>query len=86
MLNSLPHYLPQLRNLSLQGNGLKQWRDLDFLSGRKQKLQNLRELIMIDNPLRDFELKNNRGDNYQRLVQYYETLSERDIDYVATVK
>lgn len=86
MLNSLSHYLPKLRNLSLQGNGLKQWRDLDFLSGRKQKLQNLRELIMIDNPLRDFELKNNRGDNYQRLVQFSETLSERIIDYVAIVK
>lgn len=86
MLNSLSHYLPKLRNLSLQGNGLKQWRDLDFLSGRKQKLQNLRELIMIDNPLRDFELKNNRGDNYQRLVQFSATLSERDIDYVAIVK
>lgn len=75
MLNSLSHYLPKLRNLSLQGNGLKQWRDLDFLSGRKQKLQNLRELIMIDNPLRDVELKHNRGDNYQRSVQYYKTLS-----------
>lgn len=86
MLNSLSHYLPKLRNLSLQGNGFKQWRDLDFLSGRKQKLQNLRELIMIDNPLRDFELKNNRGDNYQRLVQFSATLSERDIDYVAIVK
>lgn len=41
---------------------------------------------MIDNPLRDFELKNNRGDNYQRLVQFSATLSERDIDYVAIVK
>lgn len=70
MLSSLAHYLPNLKNLSLQGNGLKHWRDMDTLSGRKQKLQNLRELILIDNPLRDSELKQNRGDNYQRSVHY----------------
>ena len=66
MLNSLPHYLPRLKNLSLQGNAIKHWKELEYLSSRKGKLQGLRELIMIDNPLRDTELQHGRGENYRR--------------------
>lgn len=66
LLSTLTHYLPRLVNLSLQKNDLKVWRDIDYLSGRKGKLEHLRELILIGNPLRELELKNGRGDKYKR--------------------
>lgn len=66
ILSTLAHYLPKLANLSLENNDLKVWRDVDYLSGRRGKLEHLRELIMIGNPLRELELKNGRGDKYKR--------------------
>ena len=67
-LASLPHYLPKLVNLSLQNNQLKTWKDIDYICGRKQKMECLREIILIDNPIRDFEVRNDRLENYRRLV------------------
>lgn len=70
-LSSLPHYLPRLENLSLQGNQLANWRDIDYVSGRKSKLENLRELILLDNPVRELEFTNGRADRYKRYdIQY----------------
>ena len=69
MISGLPQYLPKLSNLSLQSNGLKTWKDLDFLSRpKKGKLDQLRELVLIDNPVREFEIKHGRGENYKRYV------------------
>lgn len=69
-ITSLAHYIPDLRNLSLQGNKLKFWRDLDQLSGKSRKLAQLREMIFIDNPLRDTELNAGRAEQYKRSVEY----------------
>lgn len=66
LLSTLAHYLPKLVNLSLLNNDLKVWRDIDYLSGRKGKLEHLRELILIGNPLRELEVKHGRGDKYKR--------------------
>lgn len=66
----LDRYLPKLRNLSLQGNALKTWNDLDNVGARRDKMKCLRELVLIGTPLRDMEYKNGRGDRYRR----YETL------------
>jgi nuclear RNA export factor len=66
LLSTLAHYLPKLANLSLQNNNLKVWRDIDFISGRKGKLEHLRELILLGNPLREQEIQNGRGDKYKR--------------------
>ena len=68
LLQTLPRYLPKIRNLSLQGNGLKTWRDIDYMSGKAGKLSHLREIVLIDNPIREFELKNGRAENYRRFV------------------
>lgn len=65
---SLSHYVPLLRNLSLQGNKFRSWRDLDYLGGKGKKLSALRELIFIENPLRDQELKAGRQEQYKRCV------------------
>lgn len=66
LLSTLAHYLPKVANLSLLNNDLKVWRDIDYLSGRKGKLEHLRELILIGNPLKELEIKNGRGDKYKR--------------------
>jgi nuclear RNA export factor len=70
MLSTLSHYLPHLANLSLQNNNLRTWRDIDYISGRKGKLEHLRELVLIGNPVRELEFQNGRGEKYKRLVLY----------------
>lgn len=48
----LPQYLPDLQNLSLEGNDLKWTKDLNtFASASKAKLKSLREVILIGNPM-----------------------------------
>ena len=42
------------------------WKDLDYISGRKGKLEHLRELILAGNPIRELEYQNNRIDQYKR--------------------
>ncbi|KAI0925950.1 hypothetical protein AcV5_008540 [Taiwanofungus camphoratus] len=64
-ISRLSHYLPRLVNLSLEGNKLASWRDIDYISGRRGKLENLRELVLTGNPVRDLEYRNNRGDRYK---------------------
>ncbi|KIJ67053.1 hypothetical protein HYDPIDRAFT_128640 [Hydnomerulius pinastri MD-312] len=64
-ISTLAHYLPKLANLSLQNNSLKVWRDIDYICGRKGKLEHLRELILLGNPLRELEVKNGRSDKYR---------------------
>lgn len=51
----LNHYLPNLANLSLQNNRLSSFKDLDRIAGRLNKGSLLRELVLLDNPLRDGE-------------------------------
>lgn len=65
ILSILPHYLPKLANLSLEGNSLKVWKDLDFISGKRGKLEHLRELILKGNPIRELEYQNNRVEKYK---------------------
>ena len=65
-VSRLAHYLPKLANLSLENNKLSSERDLDYISGRKGKLESLRELLLVNNPVRDFEFRNNGGDRYKR--------------------
>ena len=66
ILSTMSHYLPRLANLSLEGNQLKMWKDLDFISGKRGKLEHLRELILKGNPIRELEYQNNRAEKYKR--------------------
>ncbi|KAA1467548.1 NTF2-like protein [Dentipellis sp. KUC8613] len=69
--STIAHYLPNIANLSLENNGLRVWKDLDCLSsvtGKKDKLTKLRELILIGNPLRELEYKHSRVDEYKNNV------------------
>ena len=68
IMSTLPHYLPTLKNLSLEGNKLSGWKEVDFISGRRGRLEKLRELILKGNPIRELEFKNNRAETYKRYV------------------
>jgi nuclear RNA export factor len=71
LISSIGRYLPKLANLSLQGNKFERMRDLDFLTGRKtpsSRLEKLRELILIGNPLRENEIQAGKLDYYRQYV------------------
>lgn len=86
LLSTLAHYLPKLANLSLQNNNLKVWRDIDFISGRKGKLEHLRELILLGNPLREQEIQNGKGDKYKSdMARRFTSLIMLDQEAIATI-
>ncbi|KAH7884498.1 hypothetical protein F5I97DRAFT_1812991 [Phlebopus sp. FC_14] len=86
MLSTLAHYLPQLANLSLQNNNLRVWRDIDYISGKRGKLEHLRELILLGNPLREIEVKNGRADNYKSAIaRRFTSLVMLDQQAIATI-
>lgn len=66
VLSYLTHYLPDIENLSLEGNSLRTWGELDRIGGKVRKLGHLRELILVGNPLRELEYKNGRSDRYKK--------------------
>ena len=68
MMSTLAHYLPGLKNLSLEGNNLSGWKEIDYISARRGRLEQLRELILTGNPVRELEYKNNRQVTYKRYV------------------
>ncbi|KAI0749554.1 NTF2-like protein [Daedaleopsis nitida] len=86
ILTTLPHYLPALKNLSLEGNRLNGWKEVDYISGRRGRLEHLRELILTDNPIRELEYKNNRAERYKsEVVRRFPTLEILDGEPVARV-
>jgi nuclear RNA export factor len=56
-LSLLSHYLPGLVNLSLQDNQINTYRDIDAISGKKDRLVALKELLLAGNPLREEMIK-----------------------------
>lgn len=86
MLSTLSHYLPHLANLSLQNNNLRTWRDVDYISGRKGKLEHLRELVLIGNPVRELEFQNGRGDKYKsEMARRFVSLTLLDQEAIAAI-
>ena len=72
MLSTLPHYLPDLANLSLENNNIKRFLDLDHISmvsEKKDKFKCLRELILSGNPLRTNHESSGRLDTYKKCVK-----------------
>ena len=66
-LQLLAHYLPNLENLSLENNKLCSWRDMDSVAGKKGKdrLTQLREILVMGNPLREDMIRKKRLDIYK---------------------
>ncbi|KAI8971045.1 hypothetical protein BDB01DRAFT_812547 [Pilobolus umbonatus] len=76
---TLPQYLPNVQNISLLNNLIKEYEGLDVLSGTG-KLTKLRELMLIGNPLSESELKQ-RGNNrayVRNIVKRFPTLGMLD--------
>ena len=65
MLTTISHYLPRLANLSLAKNKIRSWKELDSIASKKGRLEYLRELILVGNPLREEEVKQGRIDRYR---------------------
>lgn len=85
-LASLPHYLPRLRNLSLENNELKTFKEVETFAARKGRLLKLRELILIGNPVRELEYKNGRGDRYtSEIVRRFPSLEILDNNTIAKI-
>ena len=68
IMTSLAMHLPKLKNLSLEGNKLQGWKEVDYISGKRGRLESLRELILLGNPIRELEYKNNRAAWFKRCV------------------
>ncbi|KAF9391186.1 nuclear mRNA export, poly(A)+RNA binding protein [Podila verticillata] len=60
-ISSVAQFFPNILNLSFKGNEIRSYRDLENLSGAK-KLPNLREIIFLDNPLRDRDIAKHKDD------------------------
>ena len=71
MMSTMAHYLPGLKNLSLEGNSFRGWKELDYISGKRGRLQQLRELILVGNPIRELEYQNNRAAGYKSYRCHY---------------
>jgi len=61
-ISSIAQFFPKLQNLSLKGNNITRLKDLEYIAGPK-KLASLRELILLDNPVRDLAIQKN-GDDF----------------------
>ncbi|KIP04393.1 hypothetical protein PHLGIDRAFT_31380 [Phlebiopsis gigantea 11061_1 CR5-6] len=88
VLSTLSHYLPGLANLSLEGNQLKVWRDIDSISGngKRGKLEHLRELILKGNPIRELEYEKNRVEKYKsEVVRRFPSLEMLDQEAIVKI-
>ncbi|KAJ6608686.1 hypothetical protein B0H10DRAFT_2438921 [Mycena sp. CBHHK59/15] len=85
-LTYLDKYLPRIANLSLQNNNLRAWKDLEYISSRREKLVNLRELVLMGNPLRETEYQAGHSDRYKReIARRFITLELLDQEAIAQI-
>ncbi|KAI7819597.1 hypothetical protein BC939DRAFT_459703 [Gamsiella multidivaricata] len=78
-ISSVAQFFPNLQNLSFKGNNIQYYKDLEYLSGNK-KLPKLRELILLDNPVRDRDIAKNKDDLGYRsaIVKLFPTIEILD--------
>lgn len=74
-ISTLAQYLPNIQNISLSDNLIKEYEGLEALSGTG-KLKNLRELYLVGNPLRESEFKQRNSDRayIRNIVKRFPTL------------
>jgi nuclear RNA export factor len=61
----MPKYLPGLVNLSLSNNNFRDKRDLNIMVPKPEKLPNLRELVLVGNPLREGAISGGLATTYR---------------------
>ncbi|ORZ07236.1 hypothetical protein BCR41DRAFT_373666 [Lobosporangium transversale] len=57
---AISKFFPNLQNLSLKDNSISNYKELEYLSTKK--LPNLRELILMGNPIRERDIEKNKDD------------------------
>ena len=65
---ALNRYLPEIVNVSLTGNKVRSYKDMEIFGGSKWILKKLRELILLDNPLREIAVANGKEEEYRKSV------------------
>ncbi|KAF9560738.1 NTF2-like protein [Agrocybe pediades] len=86
LLTQMHKYLPGLVNLSLQNNKLKEKREVSMISPRKEKMPNLRELVLTGNPLRENAIKNGQYAVYRSdVVRRFAALEVLDQEPVSQI-
>lgn len=86
-LTTLGQYVPSLVNLSLERNELRWVRDLDVLASKKHGLPNLRELVLLGNPVQTMALESTNEDGYRRdVLSKFPGLSILDMKPVTDVE
>lgn len=68
IFSSLNRYLPNIVNLALTGNKVRSMKDMEIFGGHKWILKKLRELILLENPLREVAVADGKHDEYRKLV------------------
>ncbi|KAF9118308.1 nuclear mRNA export, poly(A)+RNA binding protein [Mortierella sp. 14UC] len=86
-ISSIAQFFPKLKNLSLQHNNITYLKDLEFISGPK-KLTSLRELILLDNPIRERSIAKNKDDVSYRsdITKMFPSLEVLDLTAVVATK
>ncbi|GJJ70518.1 nuclear RNA export factor [Entomortierella parvispora] len=76
---SVTRFFPNIQNLSFKNNLISNFRDLEMMGGAK-KLTMLRELILLDNPIRDQDIAKNKDDiEYRsRVTKMFPTIQVLD--------
>jgi nuclear RNA export factor len=65
---TLHRWLPDIVNLSLTGNKVRSYKDMEIFGGPKWVLKKLRELILLENPLREVAVADGKIEEYRKLV------------------
>lgn len=65
---ALHRYLPNIVNLSLTGNKIRTYKDMEIFGGPKWLLKKLRELILLENPIREVSVADGKLEEYRQLV------------------
>jgi len=94
-VHTLPQYIPTLRNISLEANDLKWVKDLDSwlpTSGKSKskktaKFQNLSELVLTGNPVREIITLTGNEESYRAdVLRKFPTLTLLDGTQVTTAE
>ncbi|KAH9481760.1 mRNA export factor mex67 [Psilocybe cubensis] len=86
LLMQLSRYLPKLVNLSLQNNKIRDKKELTMIVSRKEKMLQMRELVLTGNPLRELAYKAGQGAAYRSdIARRFTALAVLDQEPIAQI-
>ncbi|KAF8813361.1 NTF2-like protein [Phlegmacium glaucopus] len=86
LLNQLCRYLPNIVNLSLENNNIRDKKEISMIVSRPEKMPHLRELILIGNPVREQAYKVGTGGKYRSdMVRRFPSLTFLDKEVISQI-